>query len=326
MRKVKRLLPYAGGIALLLLLMRQIDPQDVLARLRDASPLWLLIGCGWYLLTNILRTYRIAKILAMPGLFGPLRILPEMFALSFLNNVLPSRTGELSFPLFMLQRHQISVGTSATALLIVRIFDYLAVAILFTFFALIERSNLAPAAAQFVSIVAIFLAISVIGLMAMPWLGQIALRLMLRILARFGFEDKPLYEQVDRFGTQIISTLALMRSPIFYLQTVGWSLLIWLCTFAWFAAFLQAIGLPYPYTLVIVGATFGSLAKAIPFITIGGFGAYEAGWALGFGLTGMDPVTALSSGFAVNILILTTSIIFGGSALLYMMLRRRKSQ
>ncbi len=323
MRNVKRFLPYVGGILLLTLLLRQIEPKEVLDRLLDANPLWLLIGCGWYLLTNILRTYRVAQILEIPGWWSPLRILPEMFALSFLNNVLPSRTGELSFPFFMAQRHQIPVATSATALLLVRIFDYLAVAILFTFFALIQRSKLLPNALQFVNIVLLALAISIVGLLAMPWLGHVGLTLMRWILSRLGFKESNLYTLADRFGTQMVTTLALMRSPLFYIQIVGWSLLVWLCTFAWFAAFLQAIGLPYPYMLVIVGATFGSLAKAIPFITIGGFGAYEAGWALGFGLTGMDRVTALSSGFTVNILILTTSIIFGGSALLFMALGQR---
>ena len=62
------------------------------------------------------------------------------------------------------------------------------------------------------------------------------------------------------------------------------------------------------------------LAKAIPFITVGGFGAHEAGWAVGFTLTGMARETAIASGFAVNILTLLASVIFGGAALAWMRL------
>ena len=90
-----------------------------------------------------------------------------------------------------------------------------------------------------------------------------------------------------------------------------------MATFAWFGALLSAIGLPQRYPLVVVGSTFASLAKALPFITIGGFGAHEAGWTIGFTLTGMETATAISSGFAVNILTLLMSVLFGGVTLLF---------
>ncbi|MDH3674261.1 MAG: hypothetical protein OES12_02105, partial [Anaerolineae bacterium] len=57
--------------------------------------------------------------------------------------------------------------------------------------------------------------------------------------------------------------------------------------------------------------TFAVLSKAVPFISVGGLGAHEAGWAVGFMLVGLDKTTAISSGFAVNILTLLTSIVFG---------------
>ena len=122
MKLLKRLLPYVGGACLLLLLLRQIDPQDVIAALTGAELSWLLFGGVFYLLTNLLRAWRFGVLLRMSGLIPPLRLLPEMFALSFLNNVLPSRTGELSFPYFLHRRHGVPIGESATTLLIARIF------------------------------------------------------------------------------------------------------------------------------------------------------------------------------------------------------------
>ena len=96
-------------------------------------------------------------------------------------------------------------------------------------------------------------------------------------------------------------------------------------TFAWFGAFLRAIGLRLSYSLTVVGATFGTLAKAIPFLTVGGFGAHEAGWTLGFSLLGMETQPAIASGFSVNILTLCVSIVLGGSAFLFLTLSRARA-
>ena len=105
MKHLKRWLPFLGGLTLIALLLRQIDPRDVLSLLWGVNLGWLLIACGWYAFTNMLRAYRFGVMLEIEGRLTPLSILPEMFALSFLNNVLPGRTGELSFPYFMYKRH-----------------------------------------------------------------------------------------------------------------------------------------------------------------------------------------------------------------------------
>jgi uncharacterized membrane protein YbhN (UPF0104 family) len=94
-----------------------------------------------------------------------------------------------------------------------------------------------------------------------------------------------------------------------YGRTFFWSVLGWLTTFAWFAAFLHALALPLPYPSVVVGATFATLAKAIPFVTVGGFGAHDAGWAFGFHLVGMPLEAAIASGLVVNLLTLLASLL-----------------
>ncbi|MEZ4714239.1 MAG: lysylphosphatidylglycerol synthase transmembrane domain-containing protein [Caldilineaceae bacterium] len=316
MRYLKRALPYAGALVLIALLLRQIDPGDVTTLLTSANVGWLLIGCAWYVLTNLLRACRYGVLLNMPGVLAPLRMLPEMFALSFLNNVLPSRAGELSFPYFMARRHGIAVGESASVLVASRIFDYLAVACLYVIFTAWEFANLDARSAQIAGGVALLLLLSTTLLAAAPWLLNTLLRLLNWLLRRIGLSDAG-QQWVQKAGQQAVVTFARIRNWRTYGLTFGWSLLIWLATFAWFGALLNAIGLPQRYPLVVVGATFASLAKALPFITIGGFGAHEAGWTIGFTLTGMKTATAISSGFAVNILTLLMSVLFGGVTLIF---------
>ncbi len=318
MRQVKRLLPLVGGLALVAVLLWQVHPREVWELLSQADPRWLLAGCGWYVLTNILRAFRFGVLLNLPGRGGPLRILPEMFALSLLNNVLPGRAGELSFPYFLYRRHGVSVGESATALVVARLFDYLAVALLYVGFTLLELRVLDTAAARVLQGVGLVLLLSVGLLAAAPWVAEIVFRSVLWAVKRTRFAGGRAERLIVSLQQQVSVAFARIRNRRTYVLTLLWSLPIWLSTFAWFSSFLSAFGLPMPYPLVVVGATFASLAKAIPFITVGGFGAHEAGWTLGFTLVGMERTVAIASGFAVNILTLLTSAVFGGAALLWM--------
>jgi uncharacterized protein (TIRG00374 family) len=318
MKHLKRWLPAVGGLALIALLLRQIHPRDVVELLLGVDMRWFLVACAWYGVTNLLRAYRFGVMLELTGWLAPLRILPEMFALSFLNNVLPGRTGELSFPYFMHKRHGMSVGESASSLIAARVFDYVAVAVLYVVFTLFELENLDPRAARVVSGVGILLAVSILFLAGAPWFAEIAVRVANRVFAFIGRAESGLAQAIESVGDQAALTFRRMRNVRTYSLTFGWSIVIWLATFAWFWSLMQAIGVGRPYSLVVVGSTFASLAKAIPFVTIGGFGAHEAGWTVGYSLTGMETSVAIATGFAVNILTLLMSVVFGSLALIYM--------
>ena len=318
MKQFKLVLPYVAGVALVAMLLWQTDPKQIVLQLAGADPKWLLVGFGCYIVTNVLRAYRFGTLLRVQRLLGALRILPEMFALSLFNNTLPARSGELSFPYFMRRRHGVSIGESATILVVARIFGYVAVATLYVSFTLVELPNLTSEVSNVAVWVAALLLLSLVPLMAAPWIGAWGLRAARWALRRLDLAGGRVDNLIAGGGERVVATLSRIRNVRTYATTFGWSLLIWLCTFAWFAAFMYAIGLPLGYPLVVVGATFGTLAKAVPFLTVGGFGAHEAGWALGFSLAGMEMGTAISSGFAVNILTLFASLVFGGAALIYM--------
>ena len=76
-----------------------------------------------------------------------------------------------------------------------------------------------------------------------------------------------------KVGWRAVEAMACVHQLKVYGRLFFWSILGWLTTFAWFAAFLHALHVPIRYPLVVVGATFATLSKAIPFLTISGFGA-----------------------------------------------------
>jgi uncharacterized protein (TIRG00374 family) len=350
MKWIKRLGPYVIVVTIIVILLRQIDPVEVVRLLVNIDWRWLLAAAGAYAFTNLVRAFRFNALLKlhaaawmsrlpgpMPsigpdagkavrdvgGLVAALQLLPEMFALSFLNNTLPSRSGELSFPYFMWRRHKIAVGESSAALIVVRIFDYMAVALLYIVCASANLRRLTANATSAVWAVGLLLVVSLLLLTAAPWLGQQAIDSLRWLARRLGLEQRRTARAILSVGQQAVDHFRRIRTVRAYAVTLGWSLLTWIGTFAWFAASMQGIGVGRPFGLVVVGATFASLAKAVPFITVGGFGAHEAGWTVGFSLVGMPVSLAIASGFAVNILTLLMSVVFGGGALIFMQVQEK---
>ncbi|MBE7529326.1 MAG: flippase-like domain-containing protein [Chloroflexi bacterium] len=309
------------------LLLRQIGFQAIWVLLRqvDGPPYtrgWLLIGFGWYFLTNVCRAYRFGVLLAWPGPTQPLRLLPDMLVLSFLNNVLPARVGELLFPFWLQKRHQLPIGQSLAMLLITRLFDFLAVCSLFLLFALLSRDYLAARSQQIIQIAIIVLGPSLLLLAMLPWLGKQGLAILDWLLKRLGLAGYRWGQRLRQLGEGVVTAVTQIYHGRIYMKSFIWSLLAWLSTFAWFGAFLRALGIPFPYPFTVVGATFAVLANAIPFITVGGFWAHDVGWAFGFSLMGMGWETAVVTGFAVNVLTVIVSVLFSGGVFAIFCLRK----
>jgi uncharacterized membrane protein YbhN (UPF0104 family) len=224
----------------------------------------------------------------------------------------------------MWRRHRLAVGESTAALIVVRIFDYMAVALLYVVCASANLYRLSPYATRAVWAVGILLVSSLAVLLLAPWFGQHVIDGLSSLIGRWGMQDRRVPRGALKVGQQAVDHFRRIRSARAYAITLAWSLLTWIGTFAWFGAAMQGIGVGQPFGLVVVGATFSSLAKAIPFITVGGFGAHEAGWTVGFSLVGMPVATAIASGFAVNILTLLMSVIFGGAALIFMHFQEKR--
>lgn len=308
----RRLLPYFVSTVVIYLLLRQIEIQSIWDLFIQVNKAWVLIGFGWYFLTNICRSYRFGTLLFLPGPFKSLRLIPDMIILSFLNNVLPARAGELLFPVLMRQRHKVPVGQSLALLIVVRIFDFLAVSVLFLVFICLTIKQLTIISQQIVLGVVAVLLPSLLLLASFPWLGERGMTLFCWFLRYFGLAEHRVSQWLIQVGGNVVTAVAQVHSIKTYAKAFFWSLLGWLGTFAWFAAFLQALNLSTAYPFVVVGSTFATISKAIPLVTVGGFGAHEAGWGLGFRLVGMPLETAIASGFAVNMLTLVASITLTG--------------
>jgi uncharacterized protein (TIRG00374 family) len=316
----KTILQWAVALALIVFLLAQISLQTLVDLFAHVNLVGVLLGMIIYMVTNVIRSLRVAYICDRPSSDTWPLLVPTL-ASSFGNNVLPARAGE---PIFVWAAHErlgLSWGTSSAVMVIMRVFDTMLVAVIFVFAAVITG---AAASSPVLGIVSVALGAMVIATALMPWLGKYLVQLLIW-LTRLTHKPK-LIQFIELEGGRAVESFAQLRTPRIYAGVAITSLVIWVMVFGWIYVLIKSLGISVTLDQSILGSTFGILSKAIPFSSIGGWGAHEVGWTAGFMLIGFSKSLAISSGFAVNTLIILTSAVCGLPAWMTLTSDQRKEQ
>jgi uncharacterized membrane protein YbhN (UPF0104 family) len=325
-RFAARALPFAVTTLLLGLLLRQVSLPVLVAQLEHAQPAWVAAGVVLYALVNGFRAVRFR--LVMPGYDGgAASLMPVSFAVAFLNNVLPLRSGELSFVLLARARHDVSGAEATAALAVARLFDYIAVAALFVPLALASLPSLPPETdwpvpgvptAWLIGAAAGMVLAGAIVALALASLGQRGLVLLGWVLARLGLAGHRFGDRAMSFGERTVAALAGLRTRHTYGRAFAVSLALWLVMFLWMYTLVRALGVTELPGRFVVGASFGVFAKSLPVPDVGGTGVAVTAWTLGFTLLGWPKELAISTGLAVAALTLAMSAAFGLASLAWL--------
>ncbi len=292
-------------MALVVFLLAQISLQTLVDLFTHVNILGVALGAGVYMLTNVIRAWRVVQICDRP-LADTWPLLTPTLASSFGNNVLPARAGE---PIFVWAAHErlgLSWGASSAVMIIMRVFDTMMVAVIFVFAAVVTG---AAASSLILWVISVALGGAVIVTALLPWFGGYLVNLFVAVV-RLTRRAK-LVAFLEHEGARAADAFKQLRAPRIYAGVVLSSLAIWLMIFGWIFMLMRSIGIEVRLDQSILGSTFGILSKAVPFSSIGGWGAHEVGWTAGFMLIGFPSSLAISSGFAVNTLIILTSAVCG---------------
>lgn len=305
-------------LGVVVLLLTQISITNVLNLFADLAYNWIALAIFLYLINNVGRVVRLRILLPNQRTrFFNLLLIVNTYTM--FNYVLPAWTGEASLLYFLRKYENVSLDKGSAALVVGRIIDYLAVAVIFIVGAWLSLRQLMDADALLTtSILEVALAmilVAVLILASMVWWGQRLLNLIEWLINRLGLSGSPAVEYVLKALGKVITAFAAIHSFRRYSLAFLWSLCLWLTIFTRFYVFLRGLNLETPLLSTIVGSTFAVMSKSVPFVTFGGIGTHEAGWTIGFMLVGFDKITAISSGFAVNLLTLLTTIVLGISSL-----------
>ena len=105
-----------------LLLWKFASPQQAIETVKRIPNLYLISGLACLITSYVLRAHRFYQLLAGHNI-GWLAILKIMLQHNAINNLVPLRLGELSFPILLKQRHNLPYQSSAKVLITARLFD-----------------------------------------------------------------------------------------------------------------------------------------------------------------------------------------------------------
>jgi len=212
---------------------------------------------------------------------------------NFFNNLLPMRSGEISFPLLMQRYFGTPMIRSTSALLWFRVLDLHTILGLAAYFLI------------FFDVSFLLFLPAVMAWLCLPWLLYFFSIRLRTYLSNHG------QTSVMHFLNKILS--ALPESNAAFLYSWGWTLLNWLIKLVVLTGILRLF-LDIPINVAWLGVIAGDLTSILPVHSVGGIGTYEAGIVgalLPFGISAED---AASGAVNLHFFVLSTAFLGYGIA------------
>lgn len=273
---------------LLWVLLRYVSLGEVWRAAR-ALPLPTVFAAGaLYLAAYVLKAIRFSALLGRRLSWTAL--LPATLVHHMLNNLLPARLGEVSFPLLL--RKRVRILHSAAVLLASRVLDVLAIGAIFLFALVLTRARMTSLYGWLAAFLGA-LALAALLLLAAPQAMVGLVAPLLRPLRRWragralwaGLQDFPAYVRGMR------ANLALAAFT---------SLGFWLANYVMTALVVLALGWTLPLPLIWLGATASVLTTLLPVQGLAGLGTTEGAWTAAFVALGVSASQAALGGFVLH--------------------------
>jgi hypothetical protein len=219
------------------------------------------------------------------------------------------RSGELSLVYLLRRFHKTEIGSGIGILLLVRLFDLIALALCLTgsliFFGLSGDGAVDPWLIVLSVLMGLF--ITVISLTASVW-WKFLVEFLERVSQFMRLQERSWCQTLFNWMDEIERVLQSSKKISFAIRLLATSLACWLVLFLSFWFLLQAVGISrFSYPEVVIGSTGAAITSAIPINAIGNLGTLQLGWTAGFSALGMSVEEGIASGFAINIFILIFS-------------------
>ncbi|OYT54283.1 MAG: hypothetical protein B6U72_03065 [Candidatus Altiarchaeales archaeon ex4484_2] len=296
-------------ISLVGILLTQIDLNEALSLLFSISPLWLLIGFAFYSLGYLLRSIRFSFLLT--GKARVRDLFPIVCVHYLTNNILPARTGELTYIYLVKKLQKIQVSEGISSLTIARFFDFISITFLFILSAFLAED--VPLVVEdtlyYVSIAACLLIAVFVFLV---YKSDAFISLPNWVIQKTGLHQFNAIVFIQGKLVETLTNLRVLRSKRLIFHCLWTSALTWLCIYLMTYSILKGLGFNLSIFLVILGSTISVFTNILPIPSIGAFGVYEGAWAVAFISLGVDKEAAIASGFVAHLALLIFSVILGG--------------
>lgn len=315
MKYGKELISIIIAILIVGILLSQVPLRDVIRAFHSIPAIWILAAFLLYIVNYILRAIRLWILfenrIDIKDLFRVV-LVHNMFV-----NLLPGRTGELSYLYLLRKKYNIPLSESFAMLVIARLLDLIMI-LLFFGLPMIWIKNLPVIIVQIFLFVSVLMASLFIIILSMIFYKDRIISIVMKI--NMGLNMERIYK-IDRVKTilgkykNVIKSFSIIKKGNLVLYCFFVSVVLsfvnivigYLLFEVMFNAFNYHIGV-LEFILIV---SFSKLSAFLPIQSFGGFGITEGSLTIAFMSLGFPKEIAIASGFSYHILILIYAVILG---------------
>ena len=226
------------------------------------------------------------------------------------NNILPARTGEVSYVYLVKKLHGIPASKSIATLVIARVFDFIMIGLIF-FISVSFLSDVPEIILQVIwmTLISILLIMFVVVLAILC--GEKVINVFKKYLSAVGITKFKLINFLFIQLHNIVKSFNENQTPKKTIYPFLLSAVVWISSFSMGYLLITNMGMQLHVWAILVGFTFCVLISILPVHGVGQFGTAEGAWTVIFISLGVGKEVAISTGFAYHILIIAFTIPIG---------------
>ena len=297
-------LPTVLAVIIAYFLLKEIDLQEIPQTLSRLSIKALLIGFTCYCVLVLAKALRFRALLNLDS--GVYQVFPILALHTFWGNILPMRTGDVSYIYLMQRRQKVDATQGIASLLVASLIDLILLIGLVIATVWLLRNELPNS----LTVTLLYLSLLLIGsaLITVFVLVAVAPNVCIKLVDRCAspllrLEKRPVSWVVNK-GLQILQELTAFQSNRRFLEVWAYSLMCIVIRFGFQCYLVVEMGVDVPMLQVLFALAFTNVFNLLPVQTVLNFGTTEFPfvWLLTHFGTSIEVATV--TGFSLHILIL----------------------
>ena len=297
-------LPTVLAVIITYFLLKEIDLQEIPQTLGRLSIKALLIGFTCYCVLVLAKTMRFRALLNLDT--SVYRIFPILALHTFWGNILPMRTGDVSYVYLMQRRQKVDATQGIASLLVASLIDLILLIGLVVATLWLLRNALPDTFTVTLLYVSLFLigSILITGFIFVSVAPNVCMKLAeLCASPLLSLEKRPVSWIVNK-GLQVLRELTAFRLNHRFLEVWVYSLMCLVIRFGFQCYLVVEMGVDVPVTEALFALAFTNVFNLLPVQTVGNFGTTEFPFVWLLTHFGTSVEVATVTGFSLHILIL----------------------
>lgn len=306
-KRKKEIIGIFVAVSLILILLSQIQFSKLSSTLASIHPVYLVVGFALYFSTYFLRALRFKVILGDEAKYSDL--LKVLFIHNMVNQVLPARTGEISY-VYLMEKRKLPINKGISSLALARIFDLIAIALLFLV-ALLVLKEMNAAFLNLMYVMTLVVAMALFSLFCLfvykkKFIDKVQSLTEILKMHKFDITKRALEK-----GEETIEDMKVIATKKVFVYSTLISLGIWFTSTVLMYMLLSQMNVMLSIWEVCLGSMVIVITSILPIHSVGGFGTTESVWAFIYIALGVSREMAIASGIGIHLILFTYLLIIG---------------